>query len=99
MSELMHEHFDKLAGVHPAARTREDCLPRRLLTTMEAWLDSSGADALAKWSSTYLAHAGGPTERARLKDMVVTSEKISEADQSPCARDASRRRGLSGCTR
>ena len=79
VSELMHEHFDKLAGVHSAARTREDCLPVRLLTTMEAWLDNSGADALAKWSSTYLAHAGGPTERARLKDMVVTSEKISEA--------------------
>lgn len=77
-SEMMHCHFDKLAGVDPAARTRGDRLPLRLLTTIEAWLRDSGADALAKWSSTYLAHAGGPNERARLDDMAVTSGKITD---------------------
>jgi hypothetical protein len=77
-SEMMHCHFDKLAGLDPAARTREDRLPLRLLATIETWVDDSGADALAKWSSTYLAHAGGPNERARLDDMAVTSGKISD---------------------
>jgi hypothetical protein len=77
-SEIMHHHFDKLAGVDPAARSREDRLPLCLLTAIETWLDDSGADALAKWSSTYLAHAGGPNERARLDDMAVTSGKITD---------------------
>lgn len=77
-SEMMHCHFDKLADLDPAARTREDCLALRLLTNIEAWLNDSGADALAKWSSTYLAHAGGPNERARLDDLAVTSGKISD---------------------
>ena len=78
-SELTHLHFDKLAGLAPSARTREDRLPPHLLTTIETWLDDSGADALAKWSSTYLAHAGGPAERARIEDMAVTSGRISQA--------------------
>jgi hypothetical protein len=77
-SEMMHLHFDKLAGTDPAARNRDDCLPLRLLTSIEAWLDDSGADALAKWSGTYLAHAGGPSERARVDDMAVTSGKIAD---------------------
>ena len=76
-SELVHHQFDELAGIDHAARTREDCLPLRLLNTIEAWLDDSGADALAKWSSTYLAHAGGPNERARLDGMALTSGKIT----------------------
>lgn len=77
-SELMHSHFDKLAGVDQAERTREDRLPLKLLNTIETWLDDSGADALAQWSSTYLAHAGGPIERARRDDMAVTSGKITD---------------------
>ena len=77
-SEIVHHHFDKLAGIDPVARTRGDRLPLRLLTTIETWLDNSGADALAKWCSTYLAHAGGPKERARLDDMAVTSGKITD---------------------
>ena len=78
-SEIMHQHFDKLAGVDPAARTREDRLRRDLLSTIDKWLDESGADDLAKWASTYLAHAGGPNERARLADMEITSKKIADA--------------------
>ncbi len=78
-SELIHGHFDKLAGVDQTHRTREDRLPLKLLTTIEAWLDESGADDLAEWSSTYLAHAGGPNERARVGEMALTSGRITEA--------------------
>jgi hypothetical protein len=77
-SEMSHRQFDRLAGIDHAARTREDRLPLRLLKTIEAWLDDSGADALTKWSSTYLAHAGGPNERARVGDMALTSGRIAE---------------------
>jgi hypothetical protein len=78
-SERLHNMFDKLAGIEPTTRRPEDRLPLRLLTTVETWLDDSGADDLAKWASTYLAHAGGPNERAWLADMEVTSKKIADA--------------------
>jgi hypothetical protein len=79
-SERLHLMFDKLAGIEPTKRQPENRLPCRLLTTVETWLNDSGADDLAKWASTYLAHAGGPNERAWLADMeVVTSKKIADA--------------------
>jgi hypothetical protein len=71
--------FDRLAGIEPTKRRREDCLPLRLLMAVETWIKDSGADDLAKYASTYLAHAGGPSERAWLADMEVTSKKIADA--------------------
>jgi hypothetical protein len=79
LSESRHMIFDKLADIHPARRSREDRLPRELLSTIEKWLDESGADELAKWASTYLAHAGGPNERTWLGDVSVTTNKITDA--------------------
>jgi hypothetical protein len=79
LSESLHMTFDKLAGIDPARRSREDRLPRDLFSTIEKWLDESGADDLAKWASTYLAHAGGPNERTRLGDVTPTRNKIADA--------------------
>jgi hypothetical protein len=78
-SRMAHEQFDRLAGIDPANRSREDRLPLALLTTIERWLDESGADELAQWSHVYLAHAGGPEERKRKADLVVTGNKITGA--------------------
>ncbi len=78
-SELAHRQFDKLAGIEPAKRSREDRLPVFLLTTVEKWLGDSGADDLAKWSHAYLAHAGGPEARKRIADLMVTANKITDA--------------------
>jgi hypothetical protein len=77
-SRMAHEQFDKLAGIDPAKRRREDRLPAFLLTTIERWLDDSGADELAKWSHAFLAHAGGPESRKRT-DLMVTRNKITDA--------------------
>jgi hypothetical protein len=55
-SRRAHKQFDRLAGIPPEDRRREDRLPTSLLTTIERWLDHSGADELAKWSHAYLAH-------------------------------------------
>ncbi len=74
----MHIQFDKLAGIDQMKRSREDRLPRRLLATIEEWLDTSGADELVAWSHAYLAHAGGPSERARLGDVIVTANKVTD---------------------
>lgn len=78
-SSMAHEQFDKLAGIDPAKRSREDRLPATLLTTIERWLDDSGADELANWSHAFLAHAGGPESRNRIADLMVTANKITEA--------------------
>ena len=78
-SRQAHEQFDKLAGIDPAQRSREDRLPPSLLTTVETWLDDSGADDLAKWSHAFLAHAGGPEARRRNADLKVTMDKITNA--------------------
>jgi hypothetical protein len=78
-SKAAHQQFDKLAGIDPANRRREDRLPVSLLTTIEKWLDDSGADDLAKWSHAYLAHAGGPESRKRIADRMVTANKITDA--------------------
>jgi hypothetical protein len=78
-SRMAHEQFDKLAGIDPTRRSREDRLPGSLLTTIEAWLDNSGADELTQWSHAYLAHAGGPTSRERIAELTVTTNKITDA--------------------
>jgi hypothetical protein len=76
---LAHEQFDRLAGIDPAKRGREDRLPVSLIDTVERWLDESGADEVAKWSHVYLAHAGGPEARNRIADLSVTMNKINDA--------------------
>jgi hypothetical protein len=80
-SELAHRQFDKLTGIDPAKRSREDRLPVSRLTIVEKWLADSGADDLAKWSHAYLAHAGGPESRKRIADaeLMVTANKITDA--------------------
>ena len=78
-SRMAHEQFDKLASVDAANRSREDRLPASLLTTIEKWLDDSGADQLKEWSHAYLAHAGGPESRKKLASLNVTANKITNA--------------------
>ena len=79
VAELMHNQFDKLSGIDPAKRSREDRLPVSLVETVEKWLDDSGADDLARWSGTYLAHAGGPEWRQKCQNLNITANKITEA--------------------
>jgi hypothetical protein len=78
-SSMAHEQFDRLAGIDPGTRKREDHLPRSLLDTVDGWLDGSRAEQLADWSHQYLAHAGGPNRRKQIEEGIVTADKISEA--------------------
>jgi hypothetical protein len=78
-SRTAHEQFDRLAGIDPSERRREDPLPRRLLDTIDSWLEGSGAEELAGWSHAYLAHAGGPDRRKQIEEGLVTADRISEA--------------------
>jgi hypothetical protein len=76
---MAHEQFDRLTGMYPSKRTREDRLPMSLLSTIEQWLDESEADDLKEWSHVYLAHAGGPEARAKISELRVTACKLTNA--------------------
>jgi hypothetical protein len=76
-SQMAHHQFDRLSGVAPANRTREDRLPRTLLDRIEGWLNSSAADELAEWSHVYLAHAGSAESRKALAEAIITNDRIT----------------------
>lgn len=78
-SEMAHRQFDKLAGIEPAKRNRDDRLPVSLIKAIETWLDDSGADDLANWSHAYLAHAGDPQSREKIAALGITAGKITDA--------------------
>lgn len=81
-SSMAHEQFDRLAGIDPANRKRDDSLPLSLLSTIDGWINDSGADDLAEWSHAYLAHAGNPESRKAIDELQVTSTKISDATKA-----------------
>jgi len=78
-AEQSHRKFDRLAGIQPQNRCREDCLPAQIIDRLEQWLAESGADEIVKWSHTLLAHAAGPTfpNRAAIAAAAPTADKIT----------------------
>lgn len=78
-SEMAHKQFDKLAGINPESRSRQDRLPTSLLLTIENWTKITDLDDLVKWSHVFLAHAGGPAERSRINHQALHLDKISNA--------------------
>ena len=69
-SQMAHEQFDKLMGVSVGSRARrEDRIPTSILT------NTSGADELAKWSHSYLAHAAVPNKREEIGAFQATTHK------------------------
>jgi hypothetical protein len=76
-SQMAHQQFDKLSGIAPEKRTREDRLPRALLDRIEGWLNGSEADELAEWSHAYLAHAGSAESRKALAEAIITNDRIT----------------------
>jgi hypothetical protein len=76
-SQMAHQQFDRLSGIAPASRKREDRLPRALLDRIEGWLNTSDADELAEWSHVYLAHAGSVENRKALAEAIVTNDRIT----------------------
>lgn len=78
-SERLHRHFDRLSGISPSNRSRKDRLPRSLIERVERWLSSSEATEVARWSHTYLAHAGSSQDRQAIANIQVTNNKITAA--------------------
>lgn len=82
ISALYHEQFDRLCGIAPGDRRRDDRLPKRLVTRLEQWLAESGAAELANWSHAFLAHAGNADKRATVAIGQVTNNRVTEAGKA-----------------
>lgn len=74
-----HEQFDRLSGVSPDRRKRDDQLPTKLTHTIEGWIVECGANDIANWSHKYLAHAGSLASRQAIAGYGVTGVKIDTA--------------------
>jgi hypothetical protein len=74
-----HEQFDRLSGVRPDSRRRNDQLPELLIDAIERWITDCGAHEIANWSHKYLAHAGSLASRQDIAGYGPNGAKIGEA--------------------
>ena len=83
-SKLAHEQFDRLTGVKPEDRKRDDRLPKKIVTRLESWLAQGDIEKMVLWSHVRLAHASipGSKDRVALGDEGPTLDKISEATRA-----------------
>lgn len=79
-----HKQFDRLTGVRPDERRRDDRLPQGVIDKLESWLNESEADEIVKWSHTLLAHAAGPSSpnRSIIAAAAPTMDKITNCIKS-----------------
>lgn len=78
-ARMAHEQFDRLSGVSPDRRKRDDSMPAKLIDTIERWITDCGAKEIADWSHSYLAHAGSLASRKAIAGNGVTGAKIGNA--------------------
>ena len=76
-SKRAHEIFDRLAGIDPGNRSRDDCVPLARIETLERWLIESDADKLVSWSHKFLAHAAERKSRNKI-DVEDVSPSLSK---------------------
>lgn len=72
-----HEQFDRLSGVNPDRRKRDDRLPVELIDTIEQWISDCGAKDVANWCHKYLAHAGSLVSRRSIAGYELNKTKIN----------------------
>ena len=76
-----HKQFDRLTGVSPENRRRDDRLPKRIIDTLDDWLKEDVIDEIVKWSHTFLAHAAGPTSPNR-NDIAAAAPTVDKITTS-----------------
>lgn len=75
-SDIVHKHFDKLAGVLPTARTRDDLIDVTIVDRLIARLQ--GCEDVCKYVDKFIAHGADPSNREALTDeeKTITLEKL-----------------------
>ncbi len=83
-AQRAQDQFDRLTRISAGNRRRDDRLPKRIIDTLDRWLNESGADEIVKWSHTLLAHAAGPNapNRSAIAAAAPTADKITACIKS-----------------
>ena len=78
-----HVRFDQLAGTRSDRRQRRDRIPRRVVDTIESWLDIDEIDEVVDWSHKFLAHAADFQRKSvDLTAISLTMDKIAAAQKA-----------------
>jgi hypothetical protein len=78
-----HGVFDRLSGISPEARNREDLIPRRVIDALESWLNTKEIDEVVEWSNMRIAHAADEAsyQNVDFAALIPTMDKISAAQR------------------
>lgn len=68
VSQMVHERFDKLSGVHRDRRSRSDVISDDVFDKIEAMLTKSGWQDIAEFGNKFIAHAADEHSRSTLLD-------------------------------
>jgi hypothetical protein len=83
VAKSAHEMFDRLSGVNPANRQRQDRIPKRHVATLQRWLEESEADSIVQWTHKFLAHAADGHRRGQVDLAFIqpTLDRISQVSR------------------
>jgi hypothetical protein len=78
-----HGVFDRLSGISPEARNRDDRIPRRVIDALESWLNTKEIDEVVEWSNMRIAHAADEDsyQNVDFAALIPTMDKISAAQR------------------
>jgi hypothetical protein len=85
-AERTHEAFDKLSGVSPKNRQRDDLISPAVFEQLRQELSASGWEDFVEMSHKYIAHAADTDSRATLTDDQIkfTLDKVSRCQLGIC---------------
>ena len=66
-AHFRHETFDRLSGVLPANRWRNDQIKDSVFVTLRSWLETTPAERIIRLSHKFFAHAADASSRVSLQ--------------------------------
>jgi hypothetical protein len=81
-SSIRHEMFDKLSGVKPSERHREDRIREQVFAKLRSWLTAAKPGKLMTLSNKFFAHAASMASRQSLTYSGVLLKDIESAHRA-----------------
>jgi hypothetical protein len=78
-----HGAFDRLRGISPGPRSRDDRIPQCVINALESWLNTKEIEEVVEWSHMFLAHAADKAsyQTVDFAALTPTLDKISAAQR------------------
>jgi hypothetical protein len=76
-SRVRQERFDRLSGIGPGLRSRDDLINDSIFQKLNDWIDSTAASKLITFSHKYLAHAA---EQSSIDPAMPTGASFAEVE-------------------